>query len=138
MAHFAEVMDDNIVRQVIVIADEHETRGQDYINNELGMPGKWLQCSFNTYQGVHLKQGTPLRMHFPSAGDFYDPELDAFYMAPPFQSWVFNKETWNWDPPVPEPDDINQRWWVEREQKFVTLEEYNHSTDFTPYERRLY
>ena len=71
MAHFAEVDSDNIVLRVLVVPDEQEQRGQDFLANDLGLSGTWLQCSYN---------GT-IRDRFPGIGYIYDPEIDSF-LAP--------------------------------------------------------
>ncbi len=76
MAHFAQVNNDNIVAQVIVIANddcgggdfpESEPIGQAFIAS-LGLLGTWLQTSYHgnfrgTYAGI---------------GYTYDIELDEF------------------------------------------------------------
>jgi len=79
MAHFARI-DDNIVQQVIVISDDvvpdpaptNEALGQAFIANVLGLPGTWLQTSYNgNFRGVYA-----------GIGYTYDPDLDQF-VAPP-------------------------------------------------------
>jgi len=65
MAHFAQLNDDNIVQQVIVIANElvsdpapdNEQSGIDFIANTLKLGGVWKQTSYNnnfrgTYAGI--------------------------------------------------------------------------------------
>ncbi len=46
MAHFAEI-DPNggTVLRVLVVSDEQEHRGQDFLANELGLVGVWVQTS---------------------------------------------------------------------------------------------
>jgi hypothetical protein len=36
MAHFAQIDENNIVVQVVVVADEHETNGSEWCHNLLG------------------------------------------------------------------------------------------------------
>lgn len=45
MAHFAKI-EDGIVTNIIVIDNEHEADGQEYING-LGIEGTWIQTSYN-------------------------------------------------------------------------------------------
>jgi hypothetical protein len=80
MAHFAQVDDDNIVRDVIVISDDvapdpapnNEQQGQTFIANVLGLSGEWKQTSYNgNFRGVYA-----------GIGYTYDPMLDEF-VAPP-------------------------------------------------------
>ena len=46
MAHFAHIDENNIVTQVLVVPDEQEHRGEEYLN-ELGLEGRWIQTSYN-------------------------------------------------------------------------------------------
>ena len=48
MAHFAEI-DPNggTVLRVLVVPNEQEHRGQDFLANELGLGGVWVQTSYN-------------------------------------------------------------------------------------------
>lgn len=76
MAHFAQVDENNIVRQVIVIADSDcgggvfpasEPVGQAFIAS-LNLPGVWKQTSYNKN----------FRGRYACVGDVYDAELDEF------------------------------------------------------------
>ena len=69
MAHFAEVDENNIVVRVLVIPDEQEHRGQEYLADELRLGGTWLQCSYNG----------KIRKEYPGPGYVYDPILDIFF-----------------------------------------------------------
>jgi hypothetical protein len=83
MAHFAEVDADGKVLRVIVIGNEEEDRGQEYINDVLGIPGTWLQTSYNTVAGKHLKGGIPFRKNYAGIGYTYDAVRDAFIPPKP-------------------------------------------------------
>lgn len=66
MAHFAQINDDNVVTQVIVIANddcgggnfpESEPIGQAFIAN-LGLQGQWLQTSYHgNFRGMYAGIG---------------------------------------------------------------------------------
>ena len=60
MAHFAQIDENNMVVQVLVVPDEVENRGEDYLANELGMGGKWLQTSYNTLAVSTTAVGTAI------------------------------------------------------------------------------
>jgi hypothetical protein len=47
MAHFAEIDSNNIVLRVLVVADEKENNGQEFLADELGLGGVWIQTSYN-------------------------------------------------------------------------------------------
>ncbi len=106
MAHFAEVDADDIVVRVLVVPDEQEHRGQEFLADDLGQGGTWIQTSYNTSNGVHAEGGTPLRSNFAGIGMRYLPDADAFSQseeARPYPSWVLN-ENYVWVAPVEQPD----------------------------------
>jgi hypothetical protein len=113
MAHFAKINSDNVVEQVIVIANERESYGVNFITNTLLLSGIWLQTSFNTHGGVHLNGGTPLRKNFANIGSTYDATRDAFIPAKPFPSWTLDENTCTWLPPVARPSDRKKYTWNE-------------------------
>lgn len=127
MAHFANINDNNIVTQVIVIDNEYEDNGQEYINNVLNLPGKWLQCSYNTYEGKHLKDGVAIRKNYPSTGDTYSPEYDGFIPFQTLLGWNFNTDNWKWEPPIERPGDDFA--WSETELKWIPTEEWTVEKD---------
>jgi hypothetical protein len=101
MAHFVRIDENNIVQEVIVIANdvlldsdgvEREQLGREFIAS-LGIAGTWLQCS---YSGG-------ARGRFPGAGDEYREDLDAFIQPKPgvtteVSDWTLNEETYSWEP----------------------------------------
>ena len=46
MAHFAKIDENNIVVDVLVVPNEEEHRGEEYLN-EIGFTGRWIQTSYN-------------------------------------------------------------------------------------------
>ena len=69
MAHFAEIDSNNVVLRVLVVADEHEHRGQEFLANDCNLGGTWIQTSYNGN----------IRNKFASEGDIYDEANDEFY-----------------------------------------------------------
>ncbi len=67
MAHFAKIDENNKVVEVLVVPDEQEHRGNEYLN-ELGLIGTWIQTSYNAR----------IRGKYAGIGDTYVPELDEF------------------------------------------------------------
>ena len=51
MAHFAEINNTNKVLRVLVVPNEQEHRGQEYLANDLNMGGTWVQTSYNANFG---------------------------------------------------------------------------------------
>ena len=103
MSHFAKINENNIVTQVIIAE-------QDFINI---IEGEWIQTSYNTYGGKHLLGGTPLRYNYAGIGYIYNREYDAFHAPQPYNSWILNKETFIWEPPIPYPPDGKMYNWDE-------------------------
>lgn len=93
MATFAKLDSNNIVVSTFKISDtecrdenlvEHEHLGVEYCKKIFNDPnGKYLQVSKGTYDGVHIHQDrTPIRKRFPTPGDLYDHNRDAFITQP--------------------------------------------------------
>lgn len=102
MAHFAKLDENNIVTQVIVVdnkditdpftGQEDEILGIAFCKKLLG--GNWVQTSYNNN----------LRVRYAGIGYSYNRALDAFVPPKPFESWVLNTETVDWESPVPQPE----------------------------------
>jgi hypothetical protein len=73
MAHFAEIDNNNKVLRVLVVDDSQEHRGQEYLADELGLGGTWVQTSYNAN----------FRGKYAGVGDTYYPELDEFVSPEP-------------------------------------------------------
>jgi hypothetical protein len=102
MAHFAEIDSDNKVLRVLVVDNTQEHRGQEFLAEELGLGGTWIQTSYNA----------TVRGKFAAIGDTYNPVADRFVSPAPFPSWVMDTE-FNWNPPIPLPDEEHYYEWDE-------------------------
>ena len=115
MSHFAQIDENNIVTQVIVIE-------QDVVDSGLfGDPASWIQTSYNTSGGVHLLGGTPLRKNYAGIGYTYDNTRDAFIPPKPYSSWVLNEDTCLWEAPTPMPNDGKMYGWDEATTSWVEI-----------------
>lgn len=110
MAHFAEITNTNKVIRVIVVPDEQEHRGADFLAIDLGLGGAWVQCSYN---------GT-IRKQYPGPGFNYDPVADVFIAPQPYPSWSLDSNH-DWQPPIPRPDDGQDYIWNEDEQQWELI-----------------
>ena len=95
MAHFAEIDENGVVLQVLVVPDAQENRGQEFLANDLGLGGTWVQTSYNAR----------IRKNYAGIGMTYDSTRDAFIHVKPFASWILNEETCQWEAPKPYPTD---------------------------------
>lgn len=100
MAHFAEIDGSNIVIRVVRVPDEQEMRGQEFLANDLGLGGTWVQTSYN---------GT-IRKNYAGPGFAWDSGRDAFIPPKPFPSWLLDEESCRWYAPVPHPGDGKYTW----------------------------
>ena len=122
MAHFAEIDANNIVLRVLVVSNEDEHRGQEFLADDLGLGGTWIQTSYNTYGNVHYGSdgepdgGTPLHMNY--AGTGYTWDGTGFAAPQPYPSWSLDGD-YEWQPPTARPADGSYVWdeattsWVE-------------------------
>ena len=53
--------------------------------------------------GVYIEQSTTDIGGQPGIGYFYNEELNAFIPPKPYESWILNEETLQWESPVPPP-----------------------------------
>ena len=68
MAHFAEIDKDGFVLRVLVVDNSQEHRGQEFLAEDLGLGGTWIQTSYNAN----------IRGKYAGVGDRYDEETDQF------------------------------------------------------------
>jgi len=118
MAHFCKLDENNIVTQVVVVdnkdtADafgvEKEHIGAAHLEKILG--GTWKQTSYNGN----------IRKNYAGIGYTYDAQRDAFIPPKPFNSWVLNESTAQWDAPVPMPTDGKMYSWDEATTNWVEI-----------------
>lgn len=113
MAHFAEIDENNIVTRVLVVGDDQENRGQEFLAQDLGLGGTWVKTSYNTQAGEHKLGGTPFRKNYAGIGYSYDSGRDAFIPPKPFNSWTLNESKCIWEAPVAYPSDDKFYTWDE-------------------------
>jgi hypothetical protein len=92
---------------------EQESIGIDFLTKLTGW-AIWVQTSYNTQGGVHNSGGIPLRKNFAGIGYTYDEDRDAFIPKKPFNSWILNETTCNWEAPVAKPNDEKSYNWNEQ------------------------
>jgi hypothetical protein len=113
MAHYAFLDSNNIVTHVIPGVDESETieglPPEQWYANFVGQP-----CKRTSYNGN-------IRAHYAGIGYSYDKGHDVFYPPQPFPSWVLD-ENWNWQAPLPAPDDGEEYGWNEETQNWEQLD----------------
>jgi hypothetical protein len=112
MAYYAFIDSNNVVVEVIPGRDEDEivdgiTDWEAYYSTKReGL--RAVRTSYNTAGGVHTEGGTPFRKNYAGFGFVYDEERDAFIPPKPFDSWVLNEDTCQWDAPIPMPEVMGE------------------------------
>lgn len=103
MAHFAQLDENNIVTQVIVVNNdvlldengiEQEQVGIDFCKSLFGVETNWKQTSYNS----------TFRKNFAGIEYEYNSSLDAFISPKPFASWILDEETCTWKAPKEKPE----------------------------------
>ena len=117
MAHFAQIDEQGVVTQVIVVnnsdildenGQESEAIGKQFCTDLLG--GEWVQTSYNSN----------IRKQYAVIGGSYDSVNDVFIVIKPYPSWVLD-ENFDWQSPVPYPADGGNYGWDENSQQWVQL-----------------
>lgn len=119
MAHFAELDNNNIVTQVVVVNNnelldngvESENKGVAFLNSLFGH-NRWKQTSYNG----------KIRKNYAGIGYSYSTELDAFIAPQPFASWTLDNNTCQWKAPVDYPSDGQIYRWDESSQSWVVVQ----------------
>ena len=120
MAHFTQLDANNVVTQVIVVANsdtadansvEKEYIGAAFCEKLFG--GTWKQTSYNG----------SIRKNYAGVGYSYDSERDAFIPPKPYNSWVLNEDTCLWEAPVAYPTDGERYSWDEATTAWVVVED---------------
>lgn len=112
MAHYAFLDENNIVTEVIVGIDETELI--EGLN-----PETW----YGNFRGQVCKRTSynhNIRKQYAGVGFTYNPSADVFIAPQPFLSWSLD-ENYDWQAPIPMPDEGSWFWdeelgdWVESE-----------------------
>ena len=111
MAHFAKLGKGNIVVAVHVVNNDiatTEQAGVDFLNSLHKTRDVWKQTFTDGSQ----------RKNYAGTGYTYDETKDAFIPQKPFNSWVLNDTTCQWEAPVALPDDGQKYIWNEETQQW--------------------
>ena len=128
MAHYAQLDENNIVTQVIVVSNddctdangnEVESIGVAFCQKLLGADTNWKQTSYNN----------SIRVRYAGIGYSYNAELDAFIAPKPFASWILNEETADWESPVGAAPTLTEAEVTAR--SYYTWDEENGEWDLT-------
>jgi hypothetical protein len=103
MAHYAFLNNNNIVTEVIVGIDETET-----------IEGLDTETWYGNFRGQVCKRtsyNNNIRKNYAAIGFTYDAARDAFVPPKPFNSWVLDEDTCQWQAPTPKPTTEGKRYY---------------------------
>jgi hypothetical protein len=120
MASFAKLNSNNIVITVESVVNEvlkdsngleQESIGVQFLKTLYNEPNSvWVQTSYNNN----------IRKNHAGIGFTYDSQRDAFIPPKPYNSWILNETTCNWESPISKPDNDGQRYnWNEETQSWT-------------------
>lgn len=121
MAHYALLDENNVVLQVIVGRDEDEV-----VNGITDWEAYYGE--FHNLKCIRTSYNANIRKNFAAIGFIYDKDKDAFIAPQPFDSWVLNEETCQWEAPVPYPTDGRQYFWDEPVVDWTPMPNDNEQT----------
>jgi hypothetical protein len=112
-------MNGDIVEDVIVINNDDinnepfpasEPIGVAFCQSLYGADTQWAQTSYNA----------SFRYNYAGLGYVLDKTAGAFIAPKPYPSWLLNTDTYQWQAPVPYPNDGKIYDWDEQTQTWVT------------------
>ena len=111
MASFAKIGLNNKVIEVQSVVNEvlHDSNGVEQENIGIDFLTKltgwaiWKQTSYNNN----------IRKNYAGIGMTYDEDKDAFIPKKPYNSWILNETTCQWEAPVAYPTDGQRYNWNE-------------------------
>lgn len=111
MSHWAEINSENKVIRVLV-GDNNDPAGDEgyqWLLDNLG--GTWIKTSYNGN----------IRFNYAGIGYSYDEVRNAFIAPKPFNSWVLDEATCQWNSPIAYPQDGKMYGWNEESLSWVKI-----------------
>lgn len=135
MAHFAEVGSDNIVIRVVVIANDEILDGDGVESEDVGAARCLELFGDNGTTWVQTSYNANFRKRYAGIGLCWDADNDAFHGAQPFDSWTYNTETSDWDPPTLPPSTTTT--FGEGETAVEVVDSYDWNEDTLSWDKVL-
>jgi len=141
MSHYAQLDENNIVIQVVVLNEEKEKDNRFFLFRLLkkspeyfgvnylqkSFPNtKWKKTCKQTFLNEHSEGGIPFRGNYAAVGGIYDEKNDVFYLPQPEPSFILDTNTWSWKEPYPAPTG---RWEDETHWYFWQWDENSYNED---------
>ena len=111
MSHWAEIdLENKVIR--VTVGDNNDPAGDEgyqWLIDNLG--GTWIKTSYNNN----------IRFNYAGIGYSYDEVRDAFIPPKPFNSWVLDEATCQWNSPIAYPSDGKKYGWNEELGDWVAI-----------------
>lgn len=104
MAGFAQLNENNVIIDIVVISDDDILDDNGNLSEELGVARLKSILGQHT-NWIMVKDSKP----FAQIGGSYDENRNTFIPIKPFPSWILNEDTLEWDAPTPIPGE-NYVW----------------------------
>ena len=121
MAHYAFLDENNIVTEVITGVDETVVK-IDANNVEIGGSSEAWEIYYGNLRNQICKRtsyNNNYRKNYAGIGYVYDEIRDAFIAPKPFESWILNEESCQWEAPIAYPSDKKNYFWNETTQEWI-------------------
>jgi hypothetical protein len=125
MAHFAKLNENNIVLEVVVVnnnaldSSNEELSGIAFLTEWSGGYSNWKKTSYNAATNGY-------RFNYAGIGHTFDPTKGtdgAFILPKPFNSWILDEQTCQWEAPIPRPNNNKRYDWDEATTSWVEIPE---------------
>jgi len=125
MEYFAQLDENNIVLQVIIVSPDDVKDSNDNVSEEIGN----FFCKQLTNDQTHRWKRTcfegTFRGRFGNIGYTYDESLDVFIAPQPFPSWTLDPITTEWICPIGDSPEVPQE--LIREYRYIWDEDLYQS-----------
>ena len=98
MSHWAKLENNTVVE--VLVGPNYGDEGEAFFN---ALGGTWVKTSYNGN----------IRKNYAGIGYSYDADRDAFIGPRPYNSWLLDEDTCQWQAPVPHPTDRLMYGWDE-------------------------
>jgi hypothetical protein len=90
MSHWAKLENNTVVE--VLVGPNYGDEGEAFFKS---LGGTWVKTSYNGN----------IRKNYAGIGFTYDVDRDAFIPPKPFNSWLLDEDTCQWQSPTPYPTD---------------------------------